>query len=432
MSVSDFDAPNFDEVDYFRTPSIYQDPYPYYEYVRAHGPVWREPHWGVVLITGFDEVMQVYNDAATFSSCNTVAGPFVKFPVELEGDDISTIIELHRDSLPFSDQLPSFDPPKHTAHRALLLRLITPKRLKENEEFMWQLADRQIDECVARGECEFVHDYANPFTLLVIADLLGVPESDHETFRRQLQGDERPTKQRAGGAMAHKPLEFLYERFTEYIEELRREPRADVMSGLTTATFPDGSIPDVHDVALIAANLFSAGGETTARLLGSAIQRLAVDPELQQLLRAERHRIPDFIEEMLRLESPIQGEFRLARVSTNVGGVDLPAGTTVMVHNGAANRDPRHFEAPNELRLDRSDGRHHLGFGFGIHTCVGAPLARAEARVSLERILDRMRDIRISEREHGPVGARRYEYSPIYMLRGHDRLHLEFTRPSDG
>jgi len=417
----------FDEVDYFRTPSIYQDPYPYYEYVRSHGPVWREPHWGVVLITGFDEVMQVYNDAATFSSCNTVAGPFVKFPVELEGDDISAIIELHRDSLPFSDQLPSFDPPKHTAHRALLLRLITPKRLKENEEFMWQLADRQIDEFVTRGECEFVHDYANPFTLLVIADLLGVPASDHETFRRQLQGDERPTKQRSAGPMAHKPLEFLYERFTEYIEELRREPRADVMSGLTTATFPDGSIPDVHDVALIAANLFSAGGETTARLLGSAIQRLAEDRELQELLRAERHRIPDFVEEMLRLESPIQGEFRLARVSTNVGGVDIPAGTTVMVHNGAANRDPRHFDAPDELRLHRSDGRHHLGFGFGIHTCVGAPLARAEARVSLERILDRMDDIRISEREHGPAGARRYEYSPIYMLRGHDRLHLEFA-----
>jgi len=422
MTTTDFDA-----VDYFRTPAIYQDPYPYYEYVRAHGPVWREPHWGVVMITGFEEAMEVYNDAATFSSCNTVAGPFVKFPVAFEGDDISAIIDLHRDSLPFSDQLPSFDPPKHTDHRGLLLRLITPKRLKENEEFMWQLADRTIDEFVARGECEFVRDYAKPFTLMVIADLLGVPEADHETFRAQLQGDERPTRQSAGGAMAHKPLEFLYERFTAYIEELRREPRDDVMSGLTTATYPDGSIPEVHDVALIAANLFSAGGETTARLLGSALQRLAEDPELQQLLRAERNRIPDFIEEMLRLESPIQGEFRMARFTTNVGGVDLPAGTTVMVHNGAANRDPRHFDAPGELRLDRTDGRHHLGFGFGIHTCVGAPLARAEARVSLERIFDRMADIRISEREHGPADTRRYEYSPIYMLRGLEALHLEFT-----
>ncbi len=138
-------------VDYFRTPAIYQDPYPYYEYLRAHGPVWREPHWGVVMITGFEEAMAVYNDTATFSSCNTVAGPFVKFPVAFEGDDISAIIEEHRDTLPFSDQLPSFDPPKHTEQRALLLRLITPKRLKENEEFMWQLADRQIDEFVARG-----------------------------------------------------------------------------------------------------------------------------------------------------------------------------------------------------------------------------------------------------------------------------------------
>ena len=418
---------DFDSVDYFRTRSLYQDPYPYYEYLRAHGPVWREPHWGVVMITGFEEALQVYNDAATFSSCNTVAGPFVKFPVELEGDDISAIIELHRDELPFSDQLPSFDPPKHTAHRGLLLRLITPKRLKENEEFMWLLADRTIDEFVGRGDCEFLRDYAKPFTLMVIADLLGVPEADHETFRAQLQGDERPTRQSEGGAMAHKPLEFLYERFTAYIEELRREPRDDVMSGLTTATFPDGSIPEVHDVALIAANLFSAGGETTARLLGSALQRLAEDPELQQLLRAERHRIPDFIEEMLRLESPIQGEFRMARFTTNVGGVDLPAGTTVMVHNGAANRDPRHFAAPAELRLDRTDGRQHLGFGFGIHTCVGAPLARAEVRVSLERIFDRMADIRISEREHGPADARRYEYSPIYMLRGLEALHLEFT-----
>jgi len=420
---------DFDAIDFFRAPALYQDPYAYYEYVREHGPVWREPHRGVVMVTGFDEVMAVYNDPAVFSSCNTVSGPYTKFPVTLEGDDVSALIEQYRDELPFSDQLPSFDPPKHTAHRGLLLRLITPKRLKENEEFMWQLADRQIDEFLARGACEFIHDYANPFTLLVIADLLGVPEADHDAFRQELQGknaNRRSGSDRAG-KVAHKPLEFLYERFTAYIEACRREPRDDVMTGLATATFPDGSTPDVHDVALIAANLFSAGGETTARLLGSALQRIGEQPELQRLLREERDRIPSFIEEMVRLESPIQGEFRLSRVATKVGGVDIPAGTTVMVHNGAANRDPRRFEAPAEFRLDRSEGRLHLGFGFGIHTCVGAPLARAEAVVSLEQLLNRMADIKIAQHEHGPPDARRYEYSPTYMLRGLERLYLEYT-----
>jgi cytochrome P450 len=427
---------DFAEIDYFRAKPIYQDPYAYYEWIRAHGPVWQEPHWGVMMVTGFEEALEVYNDPDRFSSCNTVAGPFFKFPVPLEGDDVSAIIAEHRDALPFSDQLPSFDPPKHTEHRGLLLRLITPKRLKENEEFMWQLADRQIDEFIDRGECEFVRDYANPFTLLVIADLLGVPEEHHDKFRQELQEDRQPfqreerKRDKGEGSMAHKPLEFLYERFTAYIEECRRSPRADVMTGLATATYPDGTMPEVHDVALIAANLFAAGGETTARLLGSSVKRIAEDPELQTLLRNDPDRIPGFIEEMLRFESPIQGEFRMAIVTTTVGGVTIPAGTTLMVHNGAANRDPRHFDAPGEFRLDRTDGRQHLGFGFGIHTCVGAPLARAEARATLERLLVRVSDIRISEREHGPAGARRYQYAPIFLLRGLEALHLEFTPAS--
>jgi cytochrome P450 len=378
------------------------------------------------MVTGFDEAMAVYNDSATFSSCNAVSGPYVKFPVPLEGDDVSALIEAHRDALPFSDQLPSFDPPKHTAHRGLLMRLITPKRLAENEEFMLRLAERQIDEFLPLGACEFIHDYANPFTLFVIADLLGVPEGDHETIRQELQGDRRPAQRERGGGIVHKPLEFLYDRFTTYIEERRRDPRDDVMTELAHATFPDDTLPEVREVMLIAANLFSAGGETTARLLGSMLQTLGERPELQDLLRAERNRIPSFVEEMVRLQSPIQGEFRLSRVPTTIGGVDIPAGSTVMVHNGAANRDPLQFEEPGELRLDRVNGRQHLGFGFGIHTCAGAPLARAEARISLDCILDRMTGIRISEAEHGPPNDRRYEYTPMYMLRGLERLHLEF------
>jgi cytochrome P450 len=418
----------FDSIDFFRARPLYQDPYPYYDYLREHGPVWREPHHDVVMVTGYDEAIAVLNDTGTFSNCNTVAGPFAKFPVPLKGDDISAVIEEYRDLLPFSDQLPTFDPPKHTAHRALLMRLITPKRLKENEEFMWRLADRQIDEFLGSGQCEFVHEYAGPFTLLVIADLLGVPEADHEMFREQLQGDAKRERQTgADGTVTHKPLEFLYERFTMYIEDRRRAPRNDVMTELATATFPDGTLPEVHDVMLIASNLFAAGQETTARMLGTALRWIGDDAELQQHLRDHRDAIPKLVEEVVRLQSPIQGNFRLSRVPTKIGEVEIGAGTTVMVLNAAANHDPRQFDAPDACKLDRVNGRQHIGFGFGIHACAGAPLARAEGRVSLERLLDRTTDIGISEARHGPPGDRRFHYTPMYMLRGLQELHLELT-----
>ena len=252
MSTRDFDA-----IDFFHAGPLYQDPYPYYEYLREHGPVWREPHHGVVMVTGYEEALDVYRDTERFSNANVVTGPFAPWPVPLEGDDVSEIIEKYRDRIPFNDQLPSFDPPKHTAHRALLGRLLTPKRLKENEEFMWRLADRQIDEFIGRGECEFNRDYAGPFTLLVIADLLGVPEQQHAQFREEMQGDHAPLMDEHG-AVAHGPMDYLYQRFTEFIEERRRHPRNDVMTAMATATFPDGTLPEVRDVMRIAANLFAA------------------------------------------------------------------------------------------------------------------------------------------------------------------------------
>jgi cytochrome P450 family 150 subfamily A5 len=419
-----------DAIDFFRDQSLVHDPYPFFDQLRNECPVRREPHHGVVMVTGYEEAVAVYNDAATFSSCNSVTGPFPGFPVPLEGDDVSVLIEQHRHELPFNDQLTTFDPPKHTEHRALLMRLITPKRLKENEEFMWRLADRQIDEFVAQGECEFLGDYAGPFALLVVAELLGVPEADHDTFREELQGRSRRDQglgSTGDETLAHSPLEFLYDRFSGYVEDRRREPRDDVLTGLATATFPDGSLPEVIDVVRIASNLFAAGQETTVRLLATALKLIGEQPDLQHLLRDERDRIPNFVEETLRAESPVKGDFRLSRVPTTVGGVDVPAGTTVMVLNGAANRDSRRFEQPGEFRVDRANARQHLAFGHGPHTCPGAPLARAEARVSIERLLDRMSNIRISEEKHGPAGARRYQYTPTYILRGLQRLYLEFT-----
>jgi cytochrome P450 len=380
------------------------------------------------MVTGYDEACAVYANNDTFSSCNSVTGPFPGFPVPLDGrDDVSDLIEQHRDELPFSDQLTTMDPPKHHDHRHLVMRQLTPKRLKENEGFMWRLADRQIDEFIGRGECEFIGDYANPFTLFVIADLLGVPEEEHKEFRDALA--RRPRTAAVGSTknmMSHSPLAWLYDRFSRYIDDRRLEPRSDVLTALATTTFPDGELPEVIDVVRVAANLFAAGQETTVRLLGTALRLIGERPDLQQLLRNRGDLIGDFVEETLRIESPVKGDFRLARRLATVAGVDIPAGATLMVLNGAANRDPRHFEDPAEFRVDRGNSREHLAFGRGVHSCPGGPLARMEARASIERLLDRMEEIGISEVHHGPAGGRRYQYMPTYILRGVMELNLEF------
>ncbi|MEV5829063.1 cytochrome P450 [Spirillospora sp. NPDC052242] len=426
-------ADDLADVDFFRGDELNVDPYPYFDALRGKCPVHREPNHGVMMVTGYDEAVEVLHDSATFSSCLSVTGPFPGFPVPLEGDDVTALIEEHRDKLPMSDQLPTLDPPVHTAHRSLLMKLITPKRLKENEEQMGRLADELLDTWLDGTEGEFIRGFAGPFTLLVIADLLGVPEEDLPEFREQfnLQDNTGTIGSTDDTSLAHTPLGFLYERFAAYIEDRRREPRGDVLSGIAAATFPDGSTPTPIESARVAANLFAAGQETTVRLLGSALKVIAERPDVQAWLREDRSRIQNFVEETLRHESPIKGDFRLSRVPTTVGGVDIPAGTTVMVVNGGVNRDPRKFEDPEKFDPARANARHHVAFGRGIHTCPGAPLARAEARAAIERILDRTSDIRVSEKKHGPADDRRYKYVPTYILRGITSLYLEFT-PKEG
>jgi cytochrome P450 len=420
------------DVDYFRDRRLVTDPYPYFQDLRRRCPVTTEKHYGVAMVTGWDEAVQVYNDAASFSSCTSVTGPFPGFPVPLEGDDVTELIDKHRHELPFSDQLPALDPPVHTDHRSLLMRLMTPKRLKENEDAMWRLADEVLDDYLAPGEGEFIKGFAGPFTLLVIADLLGIPDDDRETFVRGI-------REHSGGgigstgedALALSPLEFLYAQFSDYIAERRRMPRDDVLTGLARATFPDGTTPDIGDVARVATNVFSAGQETTVRLLSAALQILGDRPDIQAQVRADRTLLPNFIEETLRVESPVKGDFRLSRVPVTIGETRLDAGTTVMVLNAAANRDPRRFGDPDTFDPARRNARQHLAFGRGIHSCPGAPLARAETRVGIERILDRTSNIRVSERHHGLAGQRAYRYIPTYILRGLTKLHLEFDVLTD-
>lgn len=419
-------AAEIDSVNFFANKEILDAPYDYLAALRSECPVRRETHHDVVMVTGHAEALAIYNDTEHFSSCTSVTGPFPGLPGPLEGDDISDIIAAHADELPFSDQLPTFDPPKHTAHRALLSRMITPKRLKENEDFMWRLADRQYDTTLAGDGCEFIDAYASPFAMFVIADLLGVPEADHIEFGHALLTSTGSLGSSKGESLNHTPLEFLYQKFAAYVEDRRAEPRDDVLTGVAAAKFPDGSTPEVIDAVRVAANLFAAGQETTVRLLSAAVMILAEDQELQTRLRNDRSLIANFVEESLRYESPVRGDFRLSRVPVNVGGVDLPAGTTVMLLNAAINRDPRQFENPDVFDIERRNARTHVAFGRGVHSCPGAPLARTEALVSLERLFDRTSRFWIDEEFHGPAGQREYSYLPTFILRGLTKLHIKF------
>ena len=156
----------FDTIDFFRGDELVVDPYPYFDHLRAACPVQREPHHDVVMVTGYDEAVSVYTDTATFSSCNSVTGPFPGFPVPLEGDDVSELIEQHRDELPFSDQITDDGPAQAQGAPGPADAADHAEAPAENEDFMWRHADRQIDEFVGRGECEFIRDFAGPFTLL--------------------------------------------------------------------------------------------------------------------------------------------------------------------------------------------------------------------------------------------------------------------------
>jgi cytochrome P450 len=416
---------DFDDIDYFTDQSLVDDPYPYFDHLRSKCPVHRDDRSGVVSVTGYEEAVSVYRDTDAFSSCTSVIGPLAGLPFRPQGDDIGALIEGHRSQIPLSEHMVTFDPPEHTRARALLSRLITPKRLKENEEFMWRLADRQLNEFLDDGRCEFLRDYAKPFATLVIADLLGVPEEDHKAFRSRLAAASVGTIE-DDPKFSHNPLEFLEDCFTSYIEERRGEPRDDVLTLLAEAKYPDGSTPNVIEVVRVATFLFAAGQETTTKLLSAAVRLIAEDSRLQHSLREDASRVPLFIEETLRMESPVKSDFRLVRKSTTVADVHVRAGTTILLLPGAANRDPRRFENPNEFLVDRRNAREHIAFGRGIHTCPGAPLARAEGRITVESFLTAAAAIRICEAAHGSADARRYDYEPTYQLRGLTELHLEF------
>jgi cytochrome P450 len=410
------------ERNFFTDPEVFQDPAPYYTALRRHGPIWREPHFGVFILSGMEEILEVYSDYEHYSAIVSSLGPLIMLPAPDEDETWAEVIERRRDEIPMGNMIVALDPPRHTRERSLAGKLFTPNRLKENEEFMWQLADQLIDEIADRGEVEFGSAFARPFTLLVVADLLGVPRKDHEKFRGWL-GRKGNVGDPEGEHAGDQVFANLSPYFTQYIEERRTAPGNDVMSRLATARYPDGELPDVDVVVRLASIFFAAGQETTARLLAAAMRVLAEQPSLADRLRRDATAIPRFVEECLRLEGPIKSTFRLVLKDTRIVGVDVPAGSIVMGLIGAANRDPQVFDDPDRFDSERANARRNIAFGHGEHFCPGASLARAEVRISVERLLARLDSFEL-------VDPSALSYAPTYIIRGLNDLPLRFRNRS--
>lgn len=433
---------DYADVDFYTDTSLVEDPHSYFDFLRAQGPVTRLPHRNVVAVTGYEETIEVMLDAEHFSSVNAVNGALAEMPFEPEGDDITEAVRAARSKIAYSDQVVTEDGKRHADLRSILQVLFTPSRLKAIEANLRTTADTMIGEFAGDGKVDLVAQYGGPYATLVIADLLGLPEHDRKLFRSYLEnaipaeiGRESDVDMANSGFVKIGKHLFGYMAKRRLlnkpgIRQLRKllgsDDSGEILTELALAKFPDGSQPSLVDVTALGAFLFGAGQDTTNRLLSNGFRIIAEQPDIQEELRADPGRIPAFLEELLRYEGSVKSGGRLCVKTTTVGGVEIKAGTAILLSHMAANRDGKRFENPHHFDMNRPRIKEHLAFGRGAHTCIGAPLARKEVTISIERLLARMGNIRLDEQFHGPEGNRRFDYEPTYILRALKSLHLTF------
>ncbi len=359
------------------------------ERLHAEGPVYRDDD-GFWVVSRFEEVREVLLDHARFSSRGMGEGP--------------TRLPLLTD-----------DPPRHSSLRGLLSKAFTPSRILQMRPEIEALAAGLVGALPAGQELDIVAALTMPLPVTVIARMLGIPESDGERFKRWsnaitgLMGG--PLSPERGQALAELRAFFL-----AVLAERRAAPRSDLVSALARAE-ESGVLLSDDEIVGFSILLLIAGNETTTNLLGSLLNRLAADPALWSSLRADPALVTRVIEEGLRLDSPAQLIMRRARTATTLAGQAMAEGDMVMVYLGAANRDPARWDPPAQLDLTDERER-HIAFGFGVHTCIGAPLARLEAEVALRALLARFERI-----EPGEERARRL---PSGMLLGFRSLPVVF------
>jgi cytochrome P450 len=419
-----------EERDWFTDIEIARDPYPFLEAVRAHGPVWQPPGKDYLIVTGFDEMIEVSNNNRDFSAIIGLAGAAAPLPFEPQGPDITSQIEAARPTILGGDQVVNLDDEPHTKLRSLMNKLFTPSRLKANEEFINAYSETLVRQMVARGGCDLIKDVATPFVTMVIADLLGVPEQDRDVFMAMIEaspapGNLDPSLNKHEGEMH--PMVGMLRYFYDYISQRQNEPKDDILTELAQAVYSDGTRPSMMDLVSLGVFIFGAGQDTSAKLLGNAMRYVVDVPGLQAQLRADPSLIPAMLEEVLRLEGSTKQTARLARRDTKIGTLEVKAGTKILISMAAANRDPRRWEQPDAFILNRPKIREHLAFGRGKHVCAGAPLARVEVRVIMEKFLAHSSHIDLDEAQHGPRGNRRFNFDPTFIIRGLEALHLKLT-----
>nr|BFD92994.1 cytochrome P450 [Kitasatospora sp. Xyl93] len=401
------------------------DPYPAYAWLREHAPVHRTTLPSGVeawLVTRYADARQALADSrlsknpAHHSEQAHRTGR-VGIPGERQADLMTHLLNI--------------DPPDHTRLRRLVSKAFTPRRVAEFEPRVQQLTDRLIDGFAQRGSADLIHEFAFPLPIYAICDMLGVPSEDQDDFRDWAGMMMRHTKPGQGGSQRG-GVGRAVKRMRAYLLELIHRKRADLgddlISGLIRAS-DHGEHLTENEAAAMAFILLFAGFETTVNLIGNGTYALLRNPEQRRLLqesvaRGESALLETGIEELLRYDGPVElATWRFATRPLTIGGVDIPVGDPVLVVLAAADRDPARFAAENTLDLARTDNP-HLGFGHGIHYCIGAPLARLEGRAALATLLSRLPDLRLAQ---SPEDLR---WRGGLIMRGLRELPVEFSPES--
>jgi cytochrome P450 len=393
-----------DPLEFFDVDAL-RDPYPLYDRLRAEGPVHRIGESGFYAVCSWEAINNAIDRPADFSSNLTATMTFTA-----EG----TVVPFEMDGLGGPTQvLATADDPAHAVHRKMLVHQLAAKRIRAMEPFIANTFDRLWTDGLRDGHIEWMGVLANRLPMMVVAWLIGVPAADVDQLVRWayasselLDGLVDQEQLAASGVAAMELGNYIH----DFLVRAAADPQDDLLGVLATACSAGGF--DRITAQMMMVILFGAGGESTGSLLGNSMWILATRPDLQQQVRDTPDLLMPFIEEALRYEPPFRGHYRHVVADTTLGGMDLPAGSRLLLLWGAANRDPAQFDAPHEFRLDRPGGKGHITFGKGAHFCVGAALARLEAQIVLRAVLERTS--RIEAIDIGPwlasILIRRREY----------------------